>query len=58
MKFVLSMEIEPDVSRKDLALALRRTAATLERTDEPIEEGDSAPVRDPSGSHVGEWEIV
>lgn len=58
MKFVLTLNIEEDVSRKDIALALRRTAATLERTTDAIEEGDSAPVRDPRGTHVGDWEIA
>lgn len=58
MKFVLSIDIEPDTSRKDVALALRRAAANLERTQEPLEDGDSAPVRDPEGGRVGIWEVA
>lgn len=58
MQFILDLSIEPDVSRKDVALALRRVAAALERTDAPFEEGDTTPIRSPEGKRIGQWEIA
>lgn len=57
LQFILTLNIAHDVSRKDIALALRRAASSIEKTSDEIEEGDGAPIRSPEGDCIGEWEI-
>jgi hypothetical protein len=57
MTFTLSFEIDPDVTHRDVALALRRAAALIDKTKGTFEEGDKQPLRDPLGQKIGEWNI-
>ncbi len=58
MTFTLTIEIDNDVTRRDIALALRRTANGIERYDTgPFEDGDSGNVSDSQGESVGEWQV-
>lgn len=60
MEFVLTIEIEDGVTRRDMALALRRVAAVFEKydADGTYEVGDSAPIYDLDGEHVGHWQVT
>lgn len=57
MTFTLVIEIDEDVTRYDVALALRRAAAVFEKTNGTFESGDAAPVRSTSGDLIGEWNV-
>jgi len=58
MIFTLTIELEDDVTRPDVALALRRVAGGLERLDKStFEDGDSGPIRNPRGGIIGDWEV-
>lgn len=58
MTFTLTIEIAEDVTRRDIALALRRAANGIERYDTgPFEEGDAGSIR-AKGDLVGNWEVT
>lgn len=57
MKFVLELEIEDNVTRRDVALALRRTAAAIERIRGTFEIDDEAPIQAPGGDLIGNWVV-
>lgn len=57
MTFTLTLEIEPDATHRDVALALRRAAALVDKTTGTFEQGDRQPIRDTGGSLIGEWKI-
>ena len=57
MTFTLTYEIAENVTRRDMALALRRAASLLEKTVGTFEDGDRQPIRDTAGDVVGEWNV-
>jgi hypothetical protein len=56
MTFTLTLEIHDNVSHRDMALALRRVAALIEKTVGEFEEGDKQPIRD-GKEIIGEWSV-
>lgn len=58
MTFTYALEIDPRVTQRDVALALRRAAAMLEKKPtSTFEDGDKQPIRDTSGEIIGEWNV-
>lgn len=58
MIFTLEFDMENNVTRRDVFLALNRVAATINRTVGDFEEGDSAPIRGLEGSVIGKWTVT